>query len=146
MLQVLRRRFGVLLLVVVLVPAAAFVFSILQDKQYTAKATLLFRDPQLGQQLFGSTLVSDNSNDAAREAATNLELVSLDAVASKTAQALGDGFTRSSIAAKVSVSSEGEADVISIVVSGSPKPTVLHAGAGNPGVSLCDRTGRSAAV
>ena len=53
-LRSLRRRLGVLILCMVTVPAVAFAVSSSQEKQYTASASLLFRDPGFDQKLFGS--------------------------------------------------------------------------------------------
>jgi capsular exopolysaccharide synthesis family protein len=95
-----------------LAAAAALVFSLLQTKQYTADASLLFRNPGFDQQIFGS---SDTSSlDPTREAATNLKLVSLKAVADRTAASLGGGLTGDTVSEKVSVESGGDADVVSI--------------------------------
>src|SRR4051795_3083344 len=87
-LRMLKRRIGIVLLCAVLLPAAALVFSLSQQKQYSASASLLFRDPQLDQKLFGSTVFAP-STDPAREAATNAKLASLDVVSSRTAKILG---------------------------------------------------------
>jgi capsular exopolysaccharide synthesis family protein len=93
--------------------AAALAFSLIQTKEYTAEASLLFRDPGFDQQLFGSA--GSPSPDPTREAATNIKLVSLQAVADRTAAALGNGLTGEEIAQKISVpQSEGNADVASI--------------------------------
>jgi capsular exopolysaccharide synthesis family protein len=112
-LRVLRRRLPIVLIVAVLVPVVAVVASMLQGDRYKAEATLLLRDPEFDQMLFspGST---NPSADAAREAATNVELVSLDVVAAGAAERLGDGFTRESVRDAVEVSGDPEADVISI--------------------------------
>src|SRR5215208_7306718 len=82
---VLRRRLLVVLICLIGVPASALALSLLQEKQYTAEASLLFRDPGLDQKLFGSTFLQP-SRDPNREAATNVKLVSLDAVAARTAR------------------------------------------------------------
>jgi polysaccharide biosynthesis transport protein len=112
-LTVIRRRFAIVALFALLVPAAALVLSLIQEKEYTATATLLFRDPQLDQKLFGSSFVDDTA-DAEREAATNLKLVSLDVVAARTARALGEGFTEGLVSRSIETSSEGQADVVTI--------------------------------
>ena len=52
--------------------------------------------------------------DPTREAATNITLVSLEAVADRTAADLGGGLTGDEVSSKVSVESEGQADVASI--------------------------------
>lgn len=111
-LSVLRRRLGVFLLCLILVPVSALVVSLLVEKQYTASAALLFRDPALDQKLFGSSFV-ERSGDDAREAATNVELVSLDAVAERTATTL-DGVTGKELDEDVRVEAEGQSDVVSI--------------------------------
>ena len=113
LLRVLRRRYRVILLFAVLVPAAALAFSLLAEKQYTAKSTLLFRDPQLDQKLFGSSFVQGSQDDA-RQAATNLSLVSLDVVAARTARAVDHGMTPTTVQNKVNAKAEGQADIASI--------------------------------
>jgi succinoglycan biosynthesis transport protein ExoP len=116
LLRAVRRRLGIVLLCVVLLPAAALTFSQLEAKQYSASASLLFRDPQLDQKLFGSTVFAP-STDPTREAATNVKLVSLDTVAARTAKRLPGGMTASEVQSKVEVSSEGASDVASIVAT-----------------------------
>jgi polysaccharide biosynthesis transport protein len=113
LLRVLRRRFGVVLLSAAVLTGAALALSLLQDDRYTAEATLLFRDPQLDQKLFGSSLVQDSTDDA-RKAATNLELVSQDVVAERTARALGPRFTKKDVQDAVHISAKAQADVASI--------------------------------
>ena len=112
-LRVFRRRWPVLLLCVVLVPAAAVAYSKRQEKEYTASAALLFRDPGFAQALFGSSVLSP-STDPARDAATDVRLVSQRVVADATAKALGGGLTGADVAQMVSVSSEDQSDVVSI--------------------------------
>src|SRR5215212_9875893 len=90
--RVLRRRWLVIVLCTLLVPAAAAAFSLLHEKQYTATASLLFRNPELAQQVFGTDFVQEQNDDPERDAATNLQLVGLQAVATRTARALGPGF------------------------------------------------------
>jgi capsular exopolysaccharide synthesis family protein len=103
----------VFLLCVLLAPTAALAVSLLQEKVYTAKASLLFRDPQFDQKLFGSTFVQE-SQDPAREAATNVELVSLEEVAARTARRLGRGFSGDDVSDAIEVEAEGQSDVVSI--------------------------------
>src|SRR3954447_9102335 len=112
MVEVVRRRRWILVLCVVLVPAAAIAVSVLQQKEYTAKAFLLFRDPQFDQKLFGSTFVP-NSADPERQAATNLELVSLETLAARTAKRI-PGITPKQVSDSIEPKSEGQADVVSI--------------------------------
>jgi polysaccharide biosynthesis transport protein len=111
-LQAARRRYKILLVCIILVPAAAVAVSVTRESQYTAEATLLFRDSQFDQKLFGSTFVP-NSGDPAREAATNLTLVSLERVSRRTTRRFR-GLTEDDIRGAVKASSEGQADVVTI--------------------------------
>jgi capsular polysaccharide biosynthesis protein len=110
---VVRRRLGVVFLCLLLTPAAALAVSLLQEKEYIAKASLLFRDPQFDQKLFGSTFVEE-SNDPAREAATNVELVSFEEVADRTARRLGRGLSGEDVSDATEVEAEGQSDIVSI--------------------------------
>lgn len=120
LLRTLRRRIGVLTLCALTVPGAAFAFSVTQEKQYSASASLLFRDPRFDQTLFGSSFLAP-STDPAREAATNERLVSLRVVADRTARALRSVLTSRQIQDKVSVESRGQSDVVSITAT-DPSP------------------------
>ena len=108
----LLRRAPLIVACTLLTAAAALVFSLTQTKEYTADASLLFRDPGFDQQIFGSSDFA--APDPTREAATNITLVSLQAVADRTAADLGGGLTGDEVANKVSVESQGQADVASI--------------------------------
>ena len=99
------RRAPLIVACTLLTAGTALVFSLLQTKQYTADASLLFRDPGFDQRLFGSS--APQAPDPTREAATNITLVSLAAVADRTAASLGGGLTGDEISNKVSVQSEG---------------------------------------
>src|SRR3954464_12231629 len=97
----LLRRAPLIVACTLITAAAALVFSLTQTKQYTADASLLFRDPGFDQQIFGSSDFS--APDPTREAATNITLVSLKAVADRTAADLGGSLTGDEVASKVSV-------------------------------------------
>src|SRR5438552_1658580 len=84
----IRRRWLIVVVCLLVAPIAAVAVSLMQPKRYSASATLLFRDPALDQKLFGSSTFAP-SGDPAREAATNLQLVSLKVVAERTAKTLG---------------------------------------------------------
>jgi succinoglycan biosynthesis transport protein ExoP len=117
-LEVLRRRMGVMLLCAVLVPAAALAVSLTQEKEYTASASLLFRDPEFDEKVFGGTSLAP-SQDPDREAATNVRLVSLEVVADRAARALGQGLSGRQISERVDVTPEGQSDVVSVAATGS---------------------------
>ena len=58
------RRAPLIVACTLLTAGAALIFSLVQTKQYTADASLLFRDPGFDQKLFGST--SDWSDPSPR--------------------------------------------------------------------------------
>ncbi|MGH2840033.1 MAG: polysaccharide biosynthesis tyrosine autokinase, partial [Solirubrobacteraceae bacterium] len=121
-LQVLGRRLPIVLAAVVIVPAAALAFSLGAEKQYTATAKLLFRDPGFDQKVFGSSVLAPSA-DPAREAATNVGLVSLDTISARAARALRDAnLTPSQIRDKVKVAAEGQSNVISVRAT-DPSPS-----------------------
>lgn len=114
-LRILRRRKMIVLQAAIVVPLLALLLSLVQHKQYTATATLLFRQPPIS--------LSNGSNviDPTREAATNGKLVALPVVAEQAAKALGHGFGASEIFSSVSVEPSSEADTATIsATSGSP--------------------------
>jgi succinoglycan biosynthesis transport protein ExoP len=113
-IRVARRNIGLILLCVVLAPAAALAVSVLQSKEYTASASLLFRDPGLDQKFTGAPFFQEGQ-DEARLAATNLRLVSLDSVATLTARKIGKpGFGREDVSNAVEVAADGPSDVVTV--------------------------------
>jgi succinoglycan biosynthesis transport protein ExoP len=114
---VLRRRIGVIVLCVLVAAGAAFGLSELQQKKYTASASLLFRNPGYAEDLFGTT-VATQPTDPTREAATNEKLVGLKIVGRLAAQRL-DGLSPEDVSEMVSVSAEGESEVVSVSATSS---------------------------
>ena len=112
----LRRRVGIIVVCALVIPALAVALSLAQEKEYSATASLLFRDPAFDQKLFGSTFLSPNQ-DPDREAATNTELVGLDSVASRTAARLGRGLTGKEVSDHIDITQEGRSDVVTIVAT-----------------------------
>jgi succinoglycan biosynthesis transport protein ExoP len=115
----LRRRLPLVLVCLVITPAAAYAFSASRQKQYSASASLLFRDPGFDQKVFGSTALPP-STDPTREAATNLKLVSLEAVADQTARKLGR-LTGPEVRQEVQAQAEGESNVVAVTAT-DPSP------------------------
>jgi capsular exopolysaccharide synthesis family protein len=113
-LRAIRRRLAIFLFCAITVPAAVFGLSLAAEKKYTATASLLFRDPQFDQRLFGSTSLPSGNLDPDREAATNLKLASLDVVARRTARELAGGLDTAEVAAGVTVGGEGQSNLVSI--------------------------------
>jgi polysaccharide biosynthesis transport protein len=113
-IAIARRNLALLVVCITVVPAAALVFSLAQSKEYTASASLLFRDPGLDQKLFGSSFF-EQAEDPERAAATNLRLVSLREVSERTARSLRrPDLTADVIERNVHVSPAGESDIIAV--------------------------------
>jgi tyrosine-protein kinase len=112
---ILRRRAGLIALCFVVTGAAAVGFSELQQKQYSTSASLLFRNPGFAEDLFSTTPTPVNPRPE-REAATNEKLVGLQVVAERTAKQL-KGLSAEEVASMVSVSSEGEAELVSVTAT-----------------------------
>lgn len=109
--RVLRRRKWVFIQALIVVPAIAYGLTLMQEDNFTATATLLFRQAPEGLLSEGGT---NTFVDPAREAATNDELVTLPVVADRTARALGNGVTGDDVLASVAVESGGEGDTAHI--------------------------------
>jgi capsular exopolysaccharide synthesis family protein len=117
-MRLLRRRWPLIAMCCVLGLSAALAFSFSQQKQYTGAASLLFRDPNLDQRLFGSQVLTPSS-DPTREADTNLRLVSLGTVAELTGKDLH--LPPATIAAAVTIGTEGQSNVVSVQAT-DPSP------------------------
>ena len=100
----LRRRWFAILLPLVLVQAAALAFSLLQEKEYRAETTLLFRDT-------GPVLASAEPE---REAATNVRLLQLPALTDRVEARLGGDLN-----AEVDVVAEAESNLATVTVVAS---------------------------
>ena len=97
----------------VLAGGLAFAYALSQPNRYSATSTLLFRDPGFDQKLFGApSFVTDN--DPTREAATNIRLVSLDAVAERAAGKLDDGLSATQISSEANIAASGDSNLASI--------------------------------
>ena len=119
-LSALRHRAGLILACTIVAAITAGGVSSLQEKQYTASATLLFRDPALANDLFGGSAFSP-SVDPNRQAATNILLVELGAVSDLTAKALGrttdekaKELTSEDVSAMVSAAAAGDSDLVQV--------------------------------
>jgi succinoglycan biosynthesis transport protein ExoP len=116
MLGVLRRRAPWIVLCFVLATAAAYGFSKHQTKKYTATASLVFNSSQTNQQAAGLQAVSGGSSQLAQQN-TNLKLVQLGDMAEKTASRLGQGLTKEKVTADLSVSAQGESNIVNVATT-----------------------------
>jgi len=120
--RLLRRRWWVVVLCTVLVPCVAYVATSLQDDEYKATASLFFGAPEFADELLNvGTGLDPGTGDG--DTATNLDLVSLDTIAARTARAMGGGVTPAGVAASVEVTSSEDSNVISILVT-QPEPVL----------------------
>jgi capsular exopolysaccharide synthesis family protein len=117
-LSILRRHAVMIVLCCIVGAGLAFGISKAQTKQYSASASLLFRNPGFAEDLFGTTSSSATPTDANREAATNVKLVGLEIIGARTAHELGN-LTPKEVSDMVEVSAEGEADVVSVTATDS---------------------------
>lgn len=130
-LGVLRRRAPWILLCFVLATGAAYGFSKHQTKKYTATASLVFNNSQTNQQAAGLQALSGGSSQQAQQS-TNLQLVRLGNMAektvgqlagAKTASPLARGLTKEKITEALSVSAQGESNIVDITATAT-SPTL----------------------
>jgi len=116
LIAALRRRAPLLVVIVVALTGGALTYSLTAEKQYTATAKLLFRDPGFDTKaLGGQGQVLAPSVDPAREAATNVGLLSLDTVAKRAAGVITSRrLTPSEIRSKVAVAAQGQSNVVAV--------------------------------
>jgi polysaccharide biosynthesis transport protein len=112
LLGILRRRVPWILVCFVLVAGVAYAYSKHKIKKYTATAALSVSDDQLGQQIAGLP-ISSNNNPLAQQI-NNIELVKTSDVAAKTARLLGRGLTAEVVSASVSVGGKTESSIVSV--------------------------------
>jgi capsular exopolysaccharide synthesis family protein len=123
-LGVLRRRAPVILLCVVLAAAAALGLSKHEVKQYSATASLVFNNSQTNQEAAGLQAIASGNQQAQQN--TNLRLVQLGNMAAKTASRLEGGLTEATVRADLSVSAQGESNVVNVSATAT-SPTLAAA-------------------
>jgi succinoglycan biosynthesis transport protein ExoP len=111
-LRVLRRRWWVIAACFILVAGSAAAFSLTRQKQYTATASVLFNESQLGFDLLGLPTTSGDAQPAIQ--ADNVRLVQSSQVAALVSTALGGSLSPAQITRKVSASAAGTSDVVAI--------------------------------
>lgn len=121
-LKALRRRWWIVAICVIVTPAAALAFSLSQEKQYSATATLLFQDARLDNQLLGDTTYVDS--DQERTAATNTAIAQLGTIQRRTEAAVANRFPNVDV--NVSVEQSGT-DNLGTVTATAPSPAAAAA-------------------
>lgn len=109
--DLLRRRWYVVLLFLA-VPAATLAFSLAQEDKYAAETSILFRD------IGASSVIA--SEDPEREAATNIQVLSLDTIKQRVEERLGGA---QAAAESVEVAQEGQSNVLKVTAT-DPSPVV----------------------
>lgn len=96
---------------VIVTPAAAYVASSLTPKKYTATSSVLFRDPAFDQLLFGSSTTT-RSNDPDRRAGTNLNLLQMAQVSRMTERKLK--LPKGTVSDAIEVTPSPNSDIIDV--------------------------------
>lgn len=116
-LRILRRHVVLIAIAIVFTGGAAYAYSARKEKEYTASASILFRDPSTD---ITGTGGSDFA-DPQRVAATNQELLSLAVVAEAASKRLHGSIGAQAIASAVTVTSTRESDIAAVeATSGDP--------------------------
>jgi capsular exopolysaccharide synthesis family protein len=111
-LGIIRRRAVWVVLCLALVTVGAYAVSKRQTKKYTATASLAFSLNSLSQQIAGLAVSSGSSLLA--QQASNVELVKLGDMASKTASLIGQGLTEAKVAQSLSISGQAESSIVNV--------------------------------
>lgn len=123
-LAVLRRRWWLVALLAVVAAAAAFALSRIQQKQYTATASLVFQNPELSQQASGLQVLPTSPSQDPVIMATNIQLLTQQSgIAASTARLVGHGLTAKEVSRSISVSQEGQTNVADVAAT-NPDPRV----------------------
>ena len=114
-LQVARRRKWIIAQAVVLVPAAALAFSLHQQSQFQGSAQVLLSQQDLGSQLTGTQVSSNDPAD--RQAQTQASLARVPTVAQGAIGAAGARISTSDFLAASSVTPGVNSDLLTFVVT-----------------------------
>jgi capsular exopolysaccharide synthesis family protein len=127
-LRVLVRFAPLILLIVIVAGGTAYFLSSSQTEKYEATSTLLFRQSNLADQLFG-TGVNAVASDPTRQAATNVALISLDEVDLRVSERLGKfGLPATDVRDETTVRPKGDSDLVAVTVEdASPQRAALIA-------------------
>jgi polysaccharide biosynthesis transport protein len=111
-LRVLRRRSPVVVICLLIAAASAYVFAKTEQPQYTATASLLFSNNQLGAVATGLSPTSSPLTQAQQD--TNLQLVLLGDIAAKTAAQLGRHWSAAQVKGAVSAAADSDTSIVAV--------------------------------
>lgn len=119
-LVLLRRRGPIVLVCTLIAAASAFAFARHQHKQYTATASVLFSNNQLGSLLSGLQQTYQPLTTTQQD--TNVRLVGLGDIAQRTAQALGHGWSPGGVKAAINISADSDTSIVLVAgTTSSPR-------------------------
>lgn len=118
--RILRQRLWVVVLCAVLVPLVAYAVTSRQDKEYKTSAKLLLLSSNIEQELGegGPEASPTPTRPDGGIGRTSLDLVSVRAIADRTAKALGGTVTPAQVVATIDVVPNGDSSVVNIVGTG----------------------------
>ena len=122
--RVLKRRWLIVVLALVIVPAATMAVTLSKEKKYTSSATLLLR-PNGSQSLFDQNPVLPASSDEQREAATMADLATVSTVSADTSKRLGGTIPPGRISSCIGVQSNQSSNVFRLTCT-DPNPRVAQ--------------------
>ena len=122
LLRVLRRRWWILALCVIVGGGSAFALARHARKQYSSTGSVLFQASQLDEKLFGTTY-SPVYVDPDRQAQTNLNLVTLPVVAQGASAALGGTPSAPAIAHAITALADGNSTIVNVTAQ-EPSPAL----------------------
>ncbi|MGD0196561.1 MAG: polysaccharide biosynthesis tyrosine autokinase [Solirubrobacteraceae bacterium] len=117
-LAALRRRAPLIAICVVVAAAVAFAISEIETREYTAKASLLFSETPLAQQVAGLTPAANPSTQQSIQD-TNVGLAEIGDMAARTARALHHGLTEQSVTHAINVSAQSDTNIVLVAATSS---------------------------
>ena len=119
-LRFLRRHALLMVFCLALTAVAAYALSKHQRKQYTASASIMFRDPGLDQQAAGLPVVVQVNPQPQTD--TNLKLLTLPQISTETAATLDHGLTAATVRSAITVTQQGDTQLATVAATAfSPK-------------------------
>ncbi len=129
-LSALRRRAWIIILCLLAVPGAALAYSLQREKQYESTSQVLLRSSGLEDAVAAQGLASGVPASDPPDLATDAALASLRPIARSAAREVGDGLTAAAVAASITVTTSGEANLLSFTATDTdPKRAALIADA-----------------
>jgi len=130
MVEILRRRWAVVLACLVVVPVAAYGYTRLQKPEYTATASVLLNDPATTAGIAGTQAASAASSDESTLLSTDLSVASLQQVSAGAAKELGGSYAQSGLPGSVAAGNDGVSNLLTMsATESSPKLAALVANA-----------------